>query len=566
MGRSKRNHKILGKNSQEAQLRKLVKQAFIAVGIGVFLMLGFAVFNLVLSNMQSVQLQAALSLDQYRVGSKTLTYEVRSYAVTGEQKYADAYREELNEDKNREKARETLQTCGLTKQEWTSLDEIASLSENLVPLEENAISAADRGDLEEAQKQVFSMEYGDAVDQINAKTDETIQTINDRKENQQKLLKVIQILLAIMLMLSFAYIIWHIILIIKFATAELLEPIKKVSVQMAALADGDFNEPLDLKEDESEVGSMVTAIAFMKHNLLNMIQEISLVLEDMGNGNYHIELKQEYVGAFIKIRESLTVIISKMRDTLTTLKEVSVQIDSGSEQLAFAAEDLAEGSTDQAGQVSELVKVFENMTNSMEKNVLKAQECVDIAAQAGVTLSKSNEKMQELKTAIGEISKCSEQIGTIIGTIEDIASQTNLLSLNAAIEAARAGEAGKGFAVVAEQVKSLAEESAKAAGKTTKLIESAIAAVDSGIAIADETAENMDQVMVGAKAATETMSQISDMLQGDVDHMHNVRSSLRQVSAIVDNNSATSQETAAVSEEQKAQVESMVELMGKFQF
>ncbi len=565
MGKSKRNHKILGKNSQEAQMRKLVKQAFIAVGIGIFLMLGFAVFNLVLSNMQTVQLNAALSLDQYRVGSKTLTYEVRSYAVTGEQKYADAYMKELNEDKRREKAREALQSCSLTSQEWASLDEIASLSENLVPLEENAIAAAGKGDLEEAQRQVFSLEYGDAVDLINTKTDETIQTINTRKENQQKVLKVIQILLAVMLLLSFAYIIWHIVLIIRFATAELLEPIKKVSEQMAALADGDFSEPLDLKEDESEVGSMVTAIAFMKHNLLHMIQEISQALEQMGNGNYQIELQEEYVGEFIKIRESLTVIIGKMRETLTTLKEVSVQIDSGSEQLAFAAEDLAEGSTDQAGQVTELVKVFEKMTTSMENNVQKAQESVDIASKAGVTLSKGYEKMQELKTAIGEISKCSEQIGTIIGTIEDIASQTNLLSLNAAIEAARAGEAGKGFAVVAEQVKSLAEESAKAAGKTTKLIETAITAVDSGIAIADETAENMDQVMVGAREATETMGQIAVMLQGDVDHMHSVRENLRQVSAVVDNNSATSQETAAVSEEQKAQVESMVELMEKFQ-
>ncbi len=442
----------------------------------------------------------------------------------------------------------------MTKQEWASLDEIASLSENLVPLEENAIAAAAAGDLEEAQRQVFSMEYGDAVDLINSRTDETIQTINDRKENQQKVLKVIQILLAVLLLLSFAYIIWHIVLMIRFATAELLEPIKKVSDQMAALADGDFSEPLDLKEDDSEVGSMVTAIAFMKHNLQNMIHEISQALEQMGNGNYHIELEQEYVGEF-----------SKMRETLATLKEVSVQIDSGSEQLAFAAEDLAEGSTDQAGQVTELVHVFERMTNSMENNVQKAQESVNIASEAGVTLSKGYKKMQELKLAIGEISKCSEQIGTIIGAIEDLASQTNLLSLNAAIEAARAGEAGKGFAVVAEQVKSLAEESAKAAGKTTKLIETAIAAVDSGIAIADETAENMDQVMVGARAATETMSQIAVMLQGDVEHMHSVRANLRQVSAVVDNNSATSQETAAVSEEQKAQVESMVELMEKFQ-
>ncbi len=559
-------HDKLRKNSQEAQLRELVRHAFMVVGAGIVLLLGSAVFNLVLSNMQTVQLNAALALDQYRVGSKTLTYDVRSYAVTGDQKYCDAYWKELNEDQHREKAREALKKCGLTSQEWTSLDEIASLSEHLVPLEEQALEAAGKGDLAGAQASVFTSEYGDAVDRINAQTDETIQKINDRKSGQQKILKAMQILLAVLLMISFALIVWHIVKIIRFATSELLEPIKKVSDQMAALADGDFSEPLDLKEDDSEVGSMVTAIAFMKHNLLHMIQEISDVLEQMGNGDYNISLQQEYVGEFIKIRESLTVIIGKMRETLTTLKEVSVQIDSGSEQLAFAAEDLAEGSTDQAGQVSELVKTFEEMTQTMERNVEKAQESVEIASRAGATLAQGNTKMQELKKAIGEISRCSEQIGTIIGTIEDIASQTNLLSLNAAIEAARAGEAGKGFAVVADQVKSLAEESARAAGETTKLIETAIAAVDSGIAIADQTAQNMDAVMADASDATETMSQIAVMLQNDVEHMRHVRGNLQQVSAVVDNNSATSQETAAVSEEQKAQVEAMVELMDHFKF
>lgn len=564
MGKAK--NRGLGTNSQEAQLRSLVKNAFIAVGIGIFLLLGFVIFNLVLSNMQTVQLNAALALDQYRVGSKTLTYAVRSYAVTGEQKYNDAYFKELNEDQNREKARAALEKCRLTEQEWANLNEIANLSENLVPLEEQAIAAAENGNLDEAQACVFTAEYGDAVDQINAETDETIREINARKEEQQNVLKIVQILLALALMVSFAFLVWQIIRTIKFASAELLEPIKKVSDQMAALADGDFNEPLDLKEDDSEVGSMVAAIAFMKQNLLHMVQEISEVLEQMGNGNYNIQLKQEYVGEFTKIRDSLTVIIAKMRETLTTLKEVTVQIDSGSEQLAYAAEDLAEGSTDQAGQVSELVSVFEGMTQTMEQNVDKAKESVDIASKAGYMLAQGNTRMQELKTAIGEISRCSEQIGTIIGTIEAIASQTNLLSLNAAIEAARAGEAGKGFAVVADQVKNLAEESAKAAGKTTKLIETALAAVESGIAIADQTALNMDEVMEGAGAATETMSQIATMLQGDVQRMQQLKTNLQQVSAVVDNNSATSQETAAVSEEQKAQVEAMVELMDRFKF
>ena len=137
----------LHKRGQEAQLRFLVRQAFISVGAGVILLIGFAVFNFVLSNMQSVQLNAALALDQYRIGSKTLTFNVQSYAVTGNEVYKNAYMKELNEDRQRENAREQLKKCGLTEKEWADLDGIASLSENLVPLEEAAIAEADKGNL-----------------------------------------------------------------------------------------------------------------------------------------------------------------------------------------------------------------------------------------------------------------------------------------------------------------------------------------------------------------------------------------------------------------------------------
>lgn len=372
------------------------------------------------------------------------------------------------------------------------------------------------------------------------------------------------VIIQIMFIGAFGVMVNNILKIIRFAREELLVPVEKVSLQMAELADGNFKAPLDMKEDNTEVGSMVASINFMKRNITNMVMEISDTLEQMSNGDYNVNIQQEYVGEFVQIKDSFISIGEKMRKTLLTIREVSGHIDNGSEQLSCAAEDLAEGCTSQAMQVSELVNIIGGMTESMEKNASEASESVGIASKAGESLQTGNDKMQELIDAISEISKCSEQIGSIIGDIEDIASQTNLLSLNAAIEAARAGEAGKGFAVVAEQVKSLAEESAKAAGRTTTLIETTIDAVDKGISIANETASNMSEVMDGAMEATQKMGQIALMLQNDVKRMHEVNDNISQVSAVVDNNSATSEETAAISQEQQQQVETMVTLMNQF--
>ena len=556
---------VSGKNSQSARLKQLVRQAYIAVGVGVLLLLGFIAFNVGMSRVYTAQINATVALNQYRIGSKTLTYDVQSYAVTGNEEYADAYRRELNEDKNREKAVETLKTCEITEEEWASLNEIASMSQNLVPLEEAAMECVKNGDLEAAQAYVFSPEYEETVTKINRQTDDTISRILERKDQKQNALKIMQLIFEFLFAASFVYVVIQLVRTIKFANRELLLPIIKVSDQMAVLAEGNFHMELDLEENESEVGKMVSAIAFMKQNLLAMIREITEILAQMGNGNYNIEMCQEYVGEFVQIKESFLQIAEKMRETLTTIRTVYIQIDTGSDQLACAAEDLAESCTEQAVQVSELATMLDRLTKSMEENSKAAEESAKLASTAGMTLQTGNRKMDELKASIQEISKCSQEIGTIIGTIESIASQTNLLSLNAAIEAARAGEAGKGFAVVADQVKNLADESAKAARRTTELIETTVTVMDKSIFIADETAENMQQVMADAKIATEKIGQITNMLEQDVVNMQSLNTNISEVSSVVNNNSATSEETAAVSEEQKAQVETLVGIMDHFQ-
>ena len=552
------------KNGQAAQLNKIVKDTYRVVGVGVILLILFTAINIIVSVANADQLESVLFLNQYRMGSKTLTSEVQSYAVTGKSIYCDNYYKELEVDKNRDVAIAGLRKNDITEEELKGFDEIAAMSNELVPLEVEAIEKASQGDLIGAMSLVFGDEYETTVQKINAYTDECIEKIQNRISKKQSVLLIIMFISEILFVLSFIYIVKKVADAIRFSKKELLIPIVKVSDQMTELAKGSFAKEMDMQPDESEVGKMVEAIIFMKQNFSNMIHEISDVLGQMGSGNYHVEVTQEYVGEFVKIKDSLIKIVADMKQVLQTIKDTATEVDGGSEQLSKAAMDLADGCTIQSTKVTEVVEMVRKMASSMEEKAQDAQDTVMISSQAGELLMSGNQKMQDLKVAITEISKCSEEISTIIATIEDISSQTNLLSLNASIEAARAGEAGRGFAVVAEQVKKLAEESAQAAGETTVLIEKTVETVEKGIAIADETVRNMEEVMVGAKASTEKMAQMAEELREEANNMYIINENVSAVAEIVDNNSATSQETAAVSEEQTAQVATMVQMLSQF--
>lgn len=551
-------------NGQGEKLYDFIRQNVLAMGSGMLLLLLLIVLNVATKSMQDTCLEATVSLNQYRLGSKTLTESVRAYAATADEQFYNSYFKELNEDKNRDQALEKLKGDSLSKESWSLLEQIVDLSEGLVPLEEEAIEKAKDGDTEAASALVFGKEYNDTVTQINSQTDTAINTIQKKLNRTATIFFLLQCILEILVCIAFIFAISRIIKLSKFSNRELLEPIKKVSSYLRTFSKGSFQEDLELEEDESEVGQMAASIHFMKQNLVGIIREISNVLKQMEDGDYRVEMHHEFVGEFNEIKEAILSICMKMRETLQTIQEVSQQVNGGSEQLAQAASDLAEGCTVQAGKVSDILTLMNTLNEDLSNNAKQAQVSVDVAINARDIMMSSNESMEELKQAIGEIHQCSEQIRTIIGTINDIASQTNLLALNAAIEAARAGEAGKGFAVVADQVKNLAEESAEAAGETTKLIENTIEAVAKGIQMADITSGNMEKVKQGAMDATQKMGQITEMLNKNTERLQQVTDNLSAFSEIVDNNSASSQETAAISEQQRAQVETMVKLLNRF--
>ena len=568
MAKEKNGQKEVKSSSQVGQAARLnqIKQSALISGIvGSVLLVVFMFTNFLLTSSSAEQLESTMFLNQYQTGSKNLTTALQSYVATGDSIYYDNYMKELNEDKNRDIAWEGLKGNDITDEEWATFEKIASLSEGLVSLEEEAFRLGAEGKITEAAAIVFGAEYKAAASEMMTLMDSCIADIQARMAREKTILNVIMAVCAVMFALSFVYLVKTLIDTTKFSQKELLKPILKVSDELEQLARGDFHSETTMYIDESEVGQMVQSIVFMKQNVSNMIYEISDVLAQMGQGNYKVQIVQEYVGDFVQIKESMLKIVADTKNALMTIRNTAQEIDGGSEQLAKAAMDLAEGCTVQAAKVSTIADEIEKMSVTMKEKSQDANDAVVLSTKAGEVLMTSNSKMEELKEAISEIHKCSDEISTIISSIENIANQTNLLSLNAAIEAARAGEAGKGFAVVADQVKALAEQSAQAAGETTKLIEMTVEAVQKGIIITDATAENMNQVMVSAAEATNKMEQMAEALGVEANRMVDINEHVSEVAGIVDNNSATSEETAAISEEQTAQVATMVQMLEQFE-
>ena len=560
----KKQEQTYGAHSQAMRLKKNIKKSKISLIVGSVLLILLFSTSIVSNRLVSEQLESTMYLTQYRMGSKNLTYAVQAYAVTADQQYYDAYMNELNVDKNRDIAWAGLEKNDIKADEWAMLNQIADYSNGLVPLEESAMDSVANGDTESAIEYVFGTEYGETINKINDVTDEAIQTIQTRLSRKNNNMIILQIIMALCFLIAFGDLILQVLKTTGFARKELLQPIINVSEAMRKLAAGNLSGEFTMEEDDSEVGVMVAAINYMKTNLAGIIGEISAVLAQMGQGNYQITLKQKYVGDYHIIEETFYKISEEMKQIVGTIQSASKEINNGSGQLANASEDLAEACTTQAAQVSDIAMLINQLNDNIAENKKEAEEAVKISNLSGSTLIAGNAKMEELKTAIKEISHCSEQINSIIGTIEDIASETNLLALNAAIEAARAGEAGKGFAVVAEQVKKLAEESAQAVGKTTQLIETTILAVHNGTEIADEAAASMEDVMLGSTEVGERIQKIVEKFENEETSIGQINDNISEIAGIVDNNSATSEETAAVSEEQKSQAEAMVELVGRF--
>ena len=344
------------------------------------------------------------------------------------------------------------------------------------------------------------------------------------------------------------------------------KPLAALGKRLDDFAHGDLDSPFPPCKRRDEIADITDDCSAMAKNLHEIIADMGRLLEEMANGNFaiHTNIEEKYEGQFEDLLLSIRKLNRQLDTTLRQISDASIQVTEGSGQLANSAQDLAEGATDQAGAVEQLTATIEDVTNISKESAESTKAAAVKAKGSAENAGKSREDMLELSQAMERITETSREIENIIGTIEDIASQTNLLSLNASIEAARAGEAGRGFAVVADQIGKLATDSAQAAVTTKSLIEHSLEEIDKGNQIVQMTMETIAGVLAGMEEFAEVASNSAKASQTQADMLVQIEAGIEQISTVVQSNSAASQETSAISEELSAEAISLKEMVAAF--
>jgi methyl-accepting chemotaxis protein len=294
------------------------------------------------------------------------------------------------------------------------------------------------------------------------------------------------------------------------------------------------------------------------------VNEAAGVLSQMAEGDLSSTVKGDYKGDHARIKDALNTSLSSLNDILEQVNEAVDQVASGSQQVSDSSQSLSQGATEQASSLEEVTASMTELGSQTRQNADSATQANKLAASARDAADHGNRRMQEMLKAMGEINESSTQVSKIIKVIDEIAFQTNLLALNAAVEAARAGVHGKGFAVVAEEVRNLAQRSAKAAKETTELIEGSVRRVNGGTEIAQQTAKALEEIVTGVTKVTDLVGEIASASNEQATGINQVNEALGQIDQVTQANTTNAEESAAAAEELSAQSAHVRNLIAKF--
>ena len=370
--------------------------------------------------------------------------------------------------------------------------------------------------------------------------------------SMSRTLHIVQIVSGICFFLA----LFFLLSLVRYVLKQIVKPMVYISSKVSPLMEG--NLKLDIEyEAENELGDLANVLRTSMKVIEGYVEDIDRIMGQLAKGNFNVGTSATYIGDFQTIERAINSFTRTLSSAIGSIGNAERQISGNADQLSSSSQSLAQGATEQASAVEQLYATLDELSKTASKNVDMANEAQNNAKLTGEQVTVSSRQMEEMVAAMKDITQASHKINEIIVTIENIAFQTNILALNAAVEAARAGSAGKGFAVVADEVRSLAAQSDGAAKETKDLIEESVHATELSVTLQ----KTLDLVTKSNTA----IGYIADAINGEAESIKQVTDGIAQIAEVVQTNSASSQESAAVSEELFDQVRLLREETGRFQ-
>ncbi len=487
--------------------------------------------------------------NRFMNGSAYLTNEVRAYASTGNQEHYDNYWNEVNTLKNRDIGVAAMQEIGITNEEQKMIDDMYGLSNQLVPLEEQAMKQVQAGEQSAAVDYVYGEEYKDSITKINALKEQFLATLDERTLQEVDALTHSSSMIQFLMVIALAMVGTLQLISMWVIRRKILRPVIAVRDQMGEISQGNLSAEFGFRSDTSEIGMLVASIHETKGELRKYISDIDNKLSEMAQGNMNLSIDSSYRGEFLPIQDAMRQILDGLNDALSRIHQTAGKVSDRSERMAVSAQTLSDGAVQQAAAVEELSAGIQDISGQVKRTSKDADNARKSAVETESQLAVCSQKMDALSSAIADISESSDQISGIIKTIEDISFQTNILALNASVEAARVGAAGKGFAVVANEVQQLAAKSAESAKNITDLIVNSVRLVQYGTSLSGETMTALTNVVSSSRQSAELVEHIADSAKQQAESLSQLTEGMENISAVVQSNANTAEESASSAQE-----------------